>query len=182
MKIVDCNDEGLEETARVLLDGGLAIIPTDTVYGLAAHPGRADAVERLYEAKGRDRSKPIALLASGADAVAAAGFPLSGKAAGLAAENWPGALTLVVDNGKASEGFRVPDHGWTRRLLARCGGLLRTTSANLSGEADATTAADAAKSLERFASIAADGGPSRAGKPSKVVKVLPSGEIEILRA
>ena len=180
---VGCDERGLERTAEVLLAGGVAAIPTDTVYGLAAHPGRAEAVARLYSIKGRERGKPIAFLAADAAAVAAAGFPLGAQAAALAARHWPGALTLVVESerGGLFEGFRVPDHDWTRRLLARCGGTLRVTSANLSGERPATDAREAFAEVGARADIVADGGPCPGGTASTVVKVARDGSLEILR-
>ena len=68
MKAVKSDVAGLEAAAAALLSGGVAVVPTDTVYGLAAHPGFPDAVRRLYTIKERAAAKPIALLASGADA------------------------------------------------------------------------------------------------------------------
>ena len=73
----------------LLAAGGVAVIPTDTVYGLAAHPGFPDAVERLYTIKGRESGKKIALLASDVAAIEAFGFSLSEKAEKLAAKNAP---------------------------------------------------------------------------------------------
>ena len=64
-----CNEAALDEVADALEKGAVGVIPTDTVYGLAAHPARAAAVERLYAVKGRESAKPIALLASDAEAV-----------------------------------------------------------------------------------------------------------------
>ena len=66
MRILPCTEATLDEAAAVLNAGGVAVIPTDTVYGLAAHPGFPDAVERLYSIKGRERRKKIALLAADA--------------------------------------------------------------------------------------------------------------------
>ena len=168
MKIVRCDEEGLEETAAALLAGGVAVIPTDTVYGLAAHPDFPEAVERLYTIKGREARKPIALLASGADATPVR-HPLASK--------WPGGLTIVV----AGEGYRVPDHGWTRRLLARCGGLLRVTSANLSGRRAATDAPAALAEVGLSADVVVDDGVSPGGVPSTVVRILDGGGVDIIR-
>ena len=179
-KMARCDDDGLAAAAEVLCGGGVAVIPTDTVYGLAAHPGFPEAVERLYAIKGRDARKPVALLAADADAVARFGFPLSGEAAALA-RLWPGALTVVVSNGTAIEGFRVPDHEWTRRLLAKCGGVLRVTSANLSGRRDATDAPAALAAVGLSADIVVDGGTSPGGVPSTVARVSADGSVEILR-
>ena len=174
----------LDEAVRVLTGGGVAVIPTDTVYGLAAHPDFPDAVARLYSIKARDERKPIALLA--ADAQAAARFlgrELPARAADLAARFWPGALTLVlpVADGSRFEGIRVPDHAWTRALLARCGGVLRVTSANMSGRRPATDAPAALAEVGLAADLVVDGGMSPGGEASTVAKVLADGTVEILR-
>ena len=176
MQIVKSDEKGLESAAKVLLSGGVAVIPTDTVYGLAAHPSFPDAVERLYTIKGREAKKPIALLASDADAVERFGYPIAGKAKELV-KFWPGALTLV----SGAEGFRVPDHAWTRSLLAKCGGLLRVTSANLSGQRPATDAPAALADVGLSADIVVDDGVSPGGVPSTVVRVSPDGATEVLR-
>ena len=168
MKTVKCDDAGLEAVARVLNAGGIAVIPTDTVYGLAASPKFPSAVERLYEIKGRDGGKPIAFLASGAEATGI-DSPL--------AKLWPGALTIV----HGGEGYRVPDHAWTRELVAKCGGLLKVTSANLSGFDPAKDIASLGEAVGEAVDVVADGGPSKIGVPSTVVRILENGEIETLR-
>ena len=177
MRIVPCNDAALDEAAAVLNAGGVAVIPTDTVYGLAAHPGFPDAVERLYTIKGRESGKKIALLASDAAAVETFGFPLPEKAAQLASRHWPGALTMVLGD----EGFRVPDHDWTRRLLAKCGGVLRVTSANLSGGSPATDAPQALADVGLSADLVVDDGVSPGGVASTVVRVCADSGIDVLR-
>lgn len=181
MKSVPCSEAGLEATAEILLNGGIAVIPTDTVYGLAAHPAIPEAVQRLYTVKGRAEGKPIALLASDTEAVERFGFALIPEAQKLAAAHWPGALTLVLSNGEKTEGFRIPNHEWTRRLIAKCGGVLRVTSANLSGGEDAVEASEAMKSVGLSADIIADGGKSKIGTPSTVVLIETTGSAKILR-
>ena len=168
MRIVKSDEEGLEAAAKVLLAGGVAVIPTDTVYGLAAHPDFPEAVERLYTIKGREAKKPIAMLAADVDAT---------PVRHTLAEKWPGGLTIVFDG----EGYRVPDHDWTRRLLAKCGGLLRVTSANLSGQRAATDAPQALADVGLSADIVVDDGVSHGGVPSTVVRVAADGGIEVLR-
>ena len=113
----------------------------------------------------------------GEDAVERFGYPISGRAKELV-KFWPGALTLVI----GAEGFRVPDHDWTRRLLAKCGGLLRVTSANLSGQRPATDAPAALADVGLSADIVVDDGVSPGGVPSTVVRVSPDGATEVLRA
>lgn len=181
MRTVGCDPVGLDAACKTLLEGGVVVIPTDTVYGLAAHPDFPDAVERLYTIKGRSEKKPIAFLASSVEAVERRGFSLTGRAAELTKRHWPGALTLVVSNGETTEGFRVPDFEWTRKLIDRCGGALKVTSANLSGSQAAVEAAEALKSVGLSADLVVDGGVSPGGVASTVVAVNVSGDIKILR-
>ena len=184
MRQVACDDAGLAEAAKVLNSGGVAVIPTDTVYGLAAHPRFPAAVDRLYSIKGRESLKPIALLAADADAATHfLGGAMPPGAADMAAQHWPGALTLVLPmaNGAGYEGLRVPDHAWTRRLLAACGGVLRVTSANLSGRRPATDALAALADVGLSADIVVDDGVSPGGAASTVVKVDVAGVFTVLR-
>lgn len=172
-RTVQMDASGLGAAAAALMGGGVVVIPTDTVYGLAAHPGIPSAVERLYEIKSRDARKPIALLAS--DAAGAERF-VGCAAAAVGARHWPGALT-VVSNG---EGVRVPDHEWTRALIARCGGALRVTSANLSGRRPATDVLAALGDVGLSADLVVDGGVSPGGAASTVVRV-DGCTLEVLR-
>ena len=162
---------------EVLNRGGVAVIPTDTVYGLAARPDFEEAVDRLYTIKGREAKKPIALLASDVEAIGRFGYPIEGKAKELAEKYWPGALTMVI----GAEGFRIPDHAETRELIAACGGVLRVTSANLSGRRPATDAPQALKDVGLSADYVVDDGVSPGGVPSTVVRVRDDGSIEVLR-
>ena len=173
-----------DEAVKVLSDGGIALIPTDTVYGLAARPDRPGAVLRLAEVKHRDPGKPIALLASGIEAVETrVGTPLPSSARKLAERFWPGALTMVLQCADgATEGFRVPDHGFIRGLLADCGGLLRVTSANLSGETPAVEAADALEDARIATDVALDGGPCAGGVASTVIRFDSAGMPVVLRS
>ena len=172
----------LREAAELLLTGGVVVIPTDTVYGIAAHPAHPAAVERIRAIKGRSAAKPIPLLAADLDAVRRFGAQLSPPCARLAAAFWPGALTLVIPCPAGdAEGFRVPAHDWTRDLLAACGGVLRVTSANLSGAMPAASAVAALRDVGLDADAVFDDGPSPGGTPSTVVRVTPD-RLEILRA
>lgn len=184
MRIVECSDAAVRETAALLKAGGVAVIPTDTVYGLAAHPACPAAVDRLYTIKGREAKKPIALLAVDSAAVAAfLGSPLPPAAQRLADRFWPGALTLVLPaSDGVYEGLRVPDHEWTRKLLAACGGTLRVTSANLSGGRPAVDAAEALADVGLSADVVVDDGPSPGGVASAVVKVDSAGGVSVLRS
>ena len=170
-------NERFVRAAEVLNGGGVAVIPTDTVYGLAARPDFAAAVDRLYTIKGRELKKPIAILASDVEAIGRFGYPIEGKAREFAEKYWPGALTLVV----GKEGFRIPDHAETRELIAACGGVLRVTSANLSGRRPATDAPQALRDVGLSADYVVDDGVSPGGVPSTVVRVRDDGSTEVLR-
>ena len=172
----------LLRAAELLKRGDLVVLPTETVYGLAADSRRADAVDRLYSVKGRSAAKEIPLLAAEVSQLAEAGAALDAVARRLAAAFWPGPLTLVVPCGDGFKGFRVPDYEVTRAVIRRTGSVLAVTSANRSGEPPARTAADAARALgESNVALFLDAGPSPGGVPSTVVKVA-DGKIEILRA
>ena len=167
-------------TAAVLLRGDLAIIPTDTVYGIAAHPESADGVARLFSAKHRDPTKPIPLLAAGLREIRTAGAIVCSLGERLAESFWPGPLTLVMDTPYGTEGFRVPRHDVTLALLRGCGGVLRVTSANAAGEPPATSATGAAAALGHAVSAVLDDGPAPGGVPSTVVAIR-DGTLQILR-
>lgn len=181
MKIDTGNPEtGLLARAQaVLADGGLVIIPTETVYGVACDPSVPGAMEKLIAAKGRDGDKPVARLAAGADQVQAAVTEWTPGTAALASAYWPGPLTIVLETPAGWTGFRVPDHAVARALAETCGRMLALTSANLSGEPDTRTAQEAMNSVG--ADLVLDSGPSaEEAVPSTVIKV--DGEqIECLR-
>ncbi|MGI5870330.1 MAG: L-threonylcarbamoyladenylate synthase [Kiritimatiellia bacterium] len=162
--------DALAAIADCLRDGGVALMPTDTVYGIAAHPDRPDALARLFALKGRDASKPVPLLADSLASVLRSGLRLSPAARRAAARFWPGALTLVLDRPDGgTDGVRVPAHATARALCAAAGGLLRCTSANASGQPPAHTAAAAAAALPE-ADILVDGG-SADGDASTVAQL-----------
>jgi L-threonylcarbamoyladenylate synthase len=134
---------GAVAAASAALDRGqIAVIPTDTVYGVAGRPDVPGATQRIFEAKRRPRGLTLPVLAAGvADAEAVAAF--DDRARALAARFWPGGVTLVLTRSEAalawdlgdergSVGVRVPDHPVARTLLERTGPLA-TTSANVSG-------------------------------------------------
>ncbi len=102
--------ERLEQARQILVDGGLVIVPTETVYGIACDPAVPGALEKLVAAKGRDGDKPIAQLAANAEQVAAAVANWNEGVQALAARYWPGPLTIVLETLAGWTGYRVPDH------------------------------------------------------------------------
>jgi L-threonylcarbamoyladenylate synthase len=173
--------ETITNAAFILRAGGVAIIPTDTVYGIAAHPDSSSAVARICTIKGRPTGKPIALLAADKESVLKFCSDVPAKAQKLMDAFWPGALTLVLPCGNEFEGFRVPDHDQTRELLKACEGTLRVTSANLSGAMPAKSAVEALKDVGLEADLVINGGTSPGGVASTVVKVDADNTLTILR-
>ena len=182
----------VDEVVATLRRGALVVLPTDTVYGVAAYPGlpgapgtpgapgMPDAAERLCRVKRRPDNKPIALLAADICQVEAARAELGVIGHALAARYWPGALTMVLKTGAIWEGFRVPNHPVTRAILKAIGGVLCVTCANLSGKTPALTAAAAVAALGPAIELVVDAGPAPGGVPSTVVKIA-HGRGDILR-
>lgn len=169
----------LAEAVQLLQAGEVVVVPTDTVYGVGAHGLRETAVSRLFDAKLRERDKAIPLLLSDALDVEIVGVAISPLARELMARYWPGGLTLVVrarpglppslTAGGATVAVRVPDHPIPRALARALGAPLAATSANLSGEPPATSAAEAATALAHQVALVLDGGPSPLGVASSVI-------------
>ena len=176
----------VDEVVATLRRGALVILPTDTVYGVAADlgtpgtPGTPGAEERLFRVKRRPNNKPIALLAADGRQVEMAKAELGVIGRALADRYWPGALTMVLKTGATWEGFRVPNHPVTLAILKAMGSVLRVTSANLSGEAPALTAAAAVAALGSAIELVVDAGPAPGGVSSTVVKIG-LGRCDVLR-
>ncbi len=179
------------EVVRVLAAGQLVILPTETVYGLAADAGNAVAVAALFEAKGRPRFNPlIAHVADAVEAEAIAVFDRHARA--LAEAFWPGPLTIVAPirdrdrvcdlarAGLDSVAVRVPGHARARAVISAFGRPVVAPSANRSGRPSPTTFADAVEETGFAASAALDGGPCAVGVESTVVSVL-DGRVALLR-
>jgi L-threonylcarbamoyladenylate synthase len=184
-ELIDLNgvsDEAAVEAAVTALErGDLVVIPTETVYGLVADPRVPDSIERIYEAKQRDRGKPLQMLVTGVDQIQAMGFELNEVECRLAEACWPGGLTLIVSSEGRSEGFRVPDSPIALEIAARVGGALWATSANSSGEPAALTADDAVACLGDAVAVVLNGGRVERGVASTVARVDSAGEVEVLR-
>ena len=173
--------DAIAQAKQVLSAGELIVLPTETVYGVAAHPALGDAVAKLAKAKARDADKPIAFLASDMEAIRNCGAVMDPAAECLAEAFWPGPLTLVLPlESGGTEGFRIPDHDVALAILRAAGGLLRVSSANESGNPDALTATEAVEALGSHVTFVMDSGPARGGLASTVVRSEGNG-IEILR-
>lgn len=184
----DHPDSGLEEAIEAIRAGRVVGLPTDTVYGLGVDPMNQDAVTRLFELKGRPEHKPVGLLVAGLEQAEAVG-EIIGPAADLAAEHWPGALTLIVrpkvimadwvgDQQRRTVGIRVPAHPLALELLERTGPL-SVTSANRSGEAEVSSDVQARELFGDEVPVYL-AGTSPGGEASTVVDAT-DGELTLLR-
>src|SRR5918993_1849217 len=159
--LYDCSDPdrraaGLDAAAAAIGRGELVLLPTDTVYGVAADAFTPAAVTGLLAAKNRGRAMPVPVLVPEASTLAGLVLNLPEVANRLAQEFWPGGLTLVLEHAPSlawdlgdAEGtvaVRLPDDDLARDLLRRTGPLA-VSSANRSGRAAATTAAPAVEQL-----------------------------------
>jgi L-threonylcarbamoyladenylate synthase len=166
--------------ARTLRDGGLVAFPTETVYGLGADAANAEAVARLYRAKGRPAFNP--LIVHVGDLASAQGIAcFDATALALADAFWPGPLTLVLPKaprcpvaelataGLDTIAIRVPAHPVARDILRGFGGALVAPSANLSGHVSPTTAAHVQSDLSGRIDLIVDGGPVEVGVESAIV-------------
>jgi L-threonylcarbamoyladenylate synthase len=164
-------------------------IPTDTFYGLAVDPRNEAAVARLYQLKGRSATSALTLIA--ADAEQAMGAATFGQTARKLAERWwPGPLTIVADAravipsitlaGGRTVGVRVPDHAVARGIARACGFCITATSANMSGQPPANSAADVCASLPDL-DVVVDSGTARGGAPSTIVDAT-SEDVRLVRA
>ena len=160
-------NDSINQAIAILRGGGVVAFPTDTVYGIGVDPFQAEAVQRLYQIKGRPIDKPIPILVGSLGDVERVAQNLPPVFSQLAEQFWPGELTLIVEAkvlppeitaGRDTVGVRMPDHPLALGLLERFGGAIATTSANKSDEPPATSAEEARSALGELVDIILDGG------------------------
>lgn len=182
--------EALGEAAHALRTGQLVVLPTDTVYGVAADAFNPGGTGRIFAAKGRERSVPLPVLVHNPRQLAGLTTEVPEAAERLMAAYWPGPLTIVVasepnlswDLGEAqgTVAVRMPFDEVTIELIKAIGPLA-VTSANRSGEPPAVTAAQAHDMLGEDVSVYLDGGERGGLMPSAIVD-LTRAEPHVIRA
>jgi L-threonylcarbamoyladenylate synthase len=190
MKVVRADAEGERITAEWLRQGGVAVVPTDTVYGLAARPAEVAAVRTIYRLKGRPEGMHLPVLAATVDQVRSLGVAFTPAAQALARDWWPGPLTLAFGfdlqrdrpdwlQGRTEVAVRIPAHSFLRAILQQTG-VLVVTSANPHGAPTPRTANEVAGALGSAVELVVDGGALQ-DVPSTLVNVngsVPSIERE----
>jgi len=197
MSIEEEREEGIAAAGRAVQRGRLVIMPTDTVYGIAADAFNSDAVAALLSAKGRGRQMPPPVLVSAKTTLEALASGIPDWARALVEELWPGPLTVVVhqqtslqwDLGdtKGTVAVRMPDHEIALELLSRTGPMA-VSSANRTGIPAALNADDAENMLGERVRVILDAGPTPGAVPSTIVdcttdegRVLRQGVINLDR-
>ena len=173
------------EVRRVVRDGGVVVIPTETFYGLAADPSSREGVDRIFGLKGRPRGLPLPVLCADWSQVERL-VTVPGRFRVRLSRTWPGPLTVVLpvrEPVAAAPGgtlaVRIPGHDLLRALLYLVGPLTGT-SANRHGELPSTGALEAARSLAAPPDLVLDGGATAGGSPSTLVD-LSGGAPRVLR-
>lgn len=185
-EVFACTDDaeersrGLEAAESVLRSGELVVLPTDTVYGVAADAFDPAAVRRLLRAKGRGRDKPPPVLVAAVTTLDALATDVPGFAREMAEELWPGPLTLVcrqqssltwdIGDSRSTVALRMPDCDLALELI-RALGPLAVSSANRSGMPAATSVDEAREMLGAAVSVYLDGGRLADAAPSTILDV-----------
>ena len=181
--------QGVTEAVSALRRGDLAVLPTDTVYGIAADAFSPPAVDRLLAAKGRGRDMPVPVLVGSWNTIDGLVTSVPAAARELVEAFWPGGLSLVLPHApsltwdlgvtRGTVMLRMPLHPVALELLREIGPMA-VSSANISGRPPATTVAEATEQLGGSVAVYLDGGPCRVGVASTIVD-LTGDEPRVLR-
>ena len=179
--IFQSDSEGIKETARIILQGGVVAFPTETFYGLGADALDEKAVKRIFQVKGREEEKPLLLLVAERSQLSRLVQEVTPPAERLMEKFWPGPLTLVfkassqisplltANTGKI--GIRVSSHPVARALVQAVGRPITGTSANLAGQPSISTAPEVFQSLGETLGAILDGGRTAGGPGSTVLDI-----------
>jgi L-threonylcarbamoyladenylate synthase len=173
---------------KTLSEGGIIIFPTETFYGLGVKPFDKKFVKKIFEVKGRERGKPLPLIASSRYAVEKFAH-LSSVERKIARKFWPGPLTLLLrtkypfPKGLMSRGMvavRVSSRPSARYLAKLCGGLITATSSNISGQRPSVSIRGIPNKMKQVVDIIVDGGRLEGGLPSTIIHIK-KGEVKLVR-
>jgi len=184
---VNCDKEGIEKASQIINQGGIAVFPTDTVYGIGCNPYNKDSVRKICEIKSRDITKPFPVLVYSKDIAERIVF-FDEFAEKIIEKFWPGPLTIILklidENLKKSLNvadkiaIRVPNHKCTLELLKKCNFLVGT-SANISGHSSFTDPDECFKNIQKY-DVFVDGGVITSKAESTIIEIE-NKEIKIIR-
>ena len=180
-QVLPVNEESIALAAKLLQQGELVALPTETVYGIAADARNGEAVKKIFEAKGRPQDNPLIVHICGMEMLHGIVSEVPERAKKLAAAFWPGPLTMVMPRGpEVSEvtcagrdtvGVRMPSHPVVQAVIKASGVAFAAPSANLSGKPSPTNAQDTFVDMDGRLPLILDGGESAGGVDSTVVAV-----------
>ena len=187
-QVLPVNKQSIALAARLLQQGELVALPTETVYGIAADARNGAAVRKIFAAKGRPQDNPLIVHICGMQMLRGIVAEVPPRARKLAAAFWPGPLTMVMPRGEEvsdvtcagldTVGVRMPSHPVVQAVIRASGVAFAAPSANLSGKPSPTNAQDTLADMDGRLPLILDGGESAVGVESTVVSV--TGEHPVL--
>ncbi|GHT61886.1 hypothetical protein AGMMS50222_08140 [Endomicrobiia bacterium] len=179
LKISEENDGSYERTAEIIKNGGIAIVPTETVYSFAVDAFNIKAQKAIYEIKSRNYRRPLVLMTSSIEGVRVL-VDIPQKALKIAKRFWPGQLTLIfptteigqiLSGGRKNLGVRIPDSEFMMNLLKEIGGPIFTTSVNVSNKQSAKNVNETLN-FDGIADVIVDGGQCKFSSESTVIDTV----------
>lgn len=187
-RILKDTTEDIDIAAKIIFNGGLVAFPTETVYGLGADALNAEAVEKIYEAKGRPSDNPTIVHISSKNDLLKLTYQITSDMQTLMDAFWPGPMTMIVPRrdivpnvttgGLDTVGIRMPDNDVARELITRSGCSIAAPSANLSGKPSPTTAQHVLDDLDGRIDAIIDSRPCRVGIESTVIDM--TGDVPMI--
>ena len=184
---MNCDKDGVEKTSQIIEKGGVAVFPTDTVYGIGCNPYNVNSVNKIYEIKSRDKIKSLPVLAYSLDIVKEITI-IDKFTEKIIKKYWPGPLTLILTltDQKLKESLklqnkiaiRIPDSKCTLKLLEKCK-LLVGTSANISGNSSYTNPDECIKNIKNY-DVFLNGGTITSKGESTIIEIEDE-KIKIIR-
>ena len=184
------NWKELKKAAQLIKQGGIAIFPTETVYGIGANGLDESAIKKLYQIKQRPLSKPISLLVNSIDMINSITENITKEEYSLIKKFMPGPLTIILKKKKIipdiltansdTVGIRMPENEISLKLIEYAGVPIATSSANISGQESNTKVNENLKELKEKVDVFIDGGESKISIASTVVQIV-NGSPKILR-
>ncbi|MDY5423328.1 L-threonylcarbamoyladenylate synthase [Hornefia butyriciproducens] len=187
-RLLKDTEEDIRIAAKIIEQGGLVAFPTETVYGLGANAMDADAVRKIYEAKGRPADNPTIVHIAEREELGQVTFLVTEDMKTLMDRFWPGPMTMIVPRGEyipyvttgnlETVGVRMPENEVARELIRRSGCPIAAPSANLSGRPSPTTAQHVIDDLDGRIDAVIQSGPCRIGIESTVIDM--TGKIPMI--
>ncbi|MCI7678838.1 MAG: threonylcarbamoyl-AMP synthase [Clostridiales bacterium] len=187
-RLLKDTEEDICIAAKIIEQGGLVAFPTETVYGLGANAMDADAVRKIYEAKGRPADNPTIVHIAEREELGQVTFLVTEDMKTLMDRFWPGPMTMIVPRGEyipyvttgnlETVGVRMPENEVARELIRRSGCPIAAPSANLSGKPSPTTAQHVIDDLDGRIDAVIQSGPCRIGIESTVIDM--TGKIPMI--